>query len=85
MSGHPSRCSWYDQHWRSKETPDFESWWVAVYGTPESFGGDDENYPSEYYRRKGFALMGWLAARAVECKECGIRPGVDRGYCGKCT
>jgi hypothetical protein len=50
---------WYDKHWKSKETPEFNKWFLKDYGVPEDFSDSDDD---EYWVRKAFALMGWLEA-----------------------
>lgn len=48
---------WYDKHWLNRETDDFRRWFLTYYGPPEDY---DEQ--GEYWTRRGFALIGWLAA-----------------------
>lgn len=59
----PSLYPWYEENRRDKETPDFVKWFEdreKGYGRPEDFD-DHEDDPSEYWIRRSFALMGWLA------------------------
>jgi hypothetical protein len=53
---------WYNKHWKGKETEAFLKWWSATYGSAEDYG-NDLGEQEDYYLRKGFALMGWLAAQ----------------------
>ncbi len=52
---------WYDGHWRKKETADFISWFIQEYGLPVDYDSC-QSEQDEYWLRRGFALMGWLAA-----------------------
>ena len=52
----PTKSLWYNKHWLSKETKEFNNWWAKTYGNQEEFEDIEE-----FYRRKGFALMGWTA------------------------
>ncbi len=49
---------WYNKFWKEKETLDFSLWFRKEYGEVLNYHIDEED---EYYLRKGFALMGWLA------------------------
>lgn len=49
---------WYNKFWKNRETTYFLDWWIPYYGDIDLY--DDQE---EYYRRKGFALTGWLAAK----------------------
>lgn len=52
---------WYQKYWKEKETPEFNTWWLSDYGPPSQFDTDDEEEMDEYFLRKGFSLMGWIA------------------------
>ena len=49
---------WYNKFWKEKETLDFSSWFREEYGEALGYINEEED---EYYIRRGFALMGWLA------------------------
>ncbi len=49
---------WYNKFWKSKETLDFSLWFTKEYGLVEEYHPDEKG---DYYIRRGFALMGWLA------------------------
>lgn len=51
---------WFDKHHSSKSDEVFEGWWKATYGPPESYGSEQDEQ-DDYWIRKGFALMGWIA------------------------
>ena len=51
---------WYQEHWSSKETAGFVAWFEKDYGLVSDFFDEDVE---EYWIRRGFALMGWLAAK----------------------
>ena len=53
---------WYE-NWNHKSSMQFDMWWIKEYGEPSEFGAEDleTDAADEYYRRKSFALMGWLA------------------------
>lgn len=53
------KSDWYEKHWQEKETKEFNQWWELSYGGLE-FVVKDEEEINEYFRRKGFALMGYL-------------------------
>ena len=46
---------------KDKETPEFVKWFENSYGKSTDYD-DSWNEQDEYWRRRGFALMGWLAA-----------------------
>ena len=50
---------WFELHYPEPE-PEFEAWWLAEYGPPESYL-QEKDEQNEYWVRKGFALMGWRA------------------------
>lgn len=52
---------WFDKHWASAETLEFVEWWLGDYGSPDDYSPDDAEQ-NEYWVRRGFALMGWLAS-----------------------
>ena len=54
--------SWYDEHWKEKETDEFNEWWLVYYGPLERFKDEIEG-EDEFYMRKAFALMGWLGCK----------------------
>lgn len=59
---------WYDKYWRNKETDTFVSWFEKEYGLNSDFDpGLDEQ--EEYWLRRGFALMGWLAKEKEDEKH----------------
>jgi len=51
---------WYEIHHLKKETPEFTGWFIDFYGSPEDYL-DITGERDEYWVRRGFALMGWLA------------------------
>lgn len=52
---------WYVEHWLYQETDDFNLWWMGEQGAGPPEGDEDG-----YYTRKGFSLMGWLAAMSIK-------------------
>lgn len=53
---------WYDEHHKNKETPKLLSWFINFYGKSDDYE-DIESEQDEYWIRRGFALMGWIAAK----------------------
>jgi hypothetical protein len=51
---------WYDKFHAAHETDEFNEWWETAYG-PVALYSDDEGEQDEYWTRKGFSLLGWLA------------------------
>lgn len=52
---------WYNKYWKKYELVKFNSWYIEFYGTPTAYSSE-QSEQDEYWLRKGFALMGWLAA-----------------------
>ena len=54
--------TWYERHWKNKETEEFNLWWENYYNSIESYLDieDSKEEANEYKKRKAFALMGWL-------------------------
>jgi hypothetical protein len=52
---------WYLERWKSRETPQFTDWWISYYGEPDIYDMTDIGEVNEYWVRRAFALMGWLA------------------------
>lgn len=54
--------SWYVENWADKEKqhPSFTVWFEKEYGRLEEFS-DNPDEIDEYWTRKAFALMGWIA------------------------
>ena len=57
---------WY-KFWSDKCSLVFDLWWKKSYGEPKTFGADDleSDAADDYYRRKSFALNGWLAYKEL--------------------
>jgi hypothetical protein len=58
-----TRSIWYDKNWYNKETHEFNEWWETWYGGTSLYIVDNPDEVEEYYRRKAFALAGWLARK----------------------
>lgn len=54
------RDSWYNKYWKEDETLEFNEWFNSYYGFDDHEGEDECEY-EEYWIRRAFALMGWLA------------------------
>ena len=60
------KTTWYRKYWAERESEEFNKWFSSYYGDPEDFiDSEDDDYHvdieiEEYYKRKAFALMGWL-------------------------
>lgn len=50
---------WYTKHHQDNETAEFRDWFTNSYGFPGSYIDQDE-----YWTRRAFALMGWLASQS---------------------
>jgi len=55
--GEAFKDSWYEKFWANRETEEFNSWYNRYYKPPEEY---PEEEMEEYYKRKAFALIGWL-------------------------
>lgn len=56
---------WFDRNGYSDPrllNPCFEEWWFKEYGPPENFGSESSEQDA-YWIKKGFALLGWTAAK----------------------
>ena len=56
----------YYMFWLARETSDFNDWWEHTYPMMDVLDTADDletDAADEYYRRKSFALMGWLAEK----------------------
>ncbi len=51
---------WYESLHRGNETPEFNDWFVRIYELPVRYE-DTREEQDEFWRRKAFALKGWLA------------------------
>ena len=49
--------SWYEEYWIDRETEEFNRWFEDYYEAPGEYPKEEIE---EYYKRKAFALMGWL-------------------------
>ena len=49
--------SWYGTYWVDRETEEFNSWFNRYY---EAHGESSEEEMKEYYKRRAYALIGWL-------------------------
>ena len=60
---------WYEDYWREKEeqeNPAFATFFEDEYGKPEDFHLVDSEDEDDYWHRRGFVLMGWIAGREHE-------------------
>jgi hypothetical protein len=56
--------TWYEKYHRKKETPDFLKWFIPFYGNSTDYEPYSDEQ-CEYWVRRGFALMGFLAAKSI--------------------
>jgi len=63
---------WYNEHWLERESEvealGFATWFEEYYGRPDQHPST-ECEQDEYWTRRGFALMGWIAS-STHC-HCG--------------
>lgn len=66
----PEPNDWYKKNWLEKELqrPQFVAWFEKEYGKPESFS-DAPGEADEYWTRRAFALMGWIARPKLELDD----------------
>ncbi len=53
---------WFGKYHAQNLTQEFKEMWVDYYGTPSDYE-DSLDEQREYWRRCGFCLVGWLAAK----------------------
>ena len=53
---------WFGRYHAQDLTQEFKEWWVDYYGAPSDYE-DSYSEQDEYWKRCGFCLIGWCAAK----------------------
>ena len=55
---------WFSKYHAQNLTHEFKAWWIKYYG-PTSDYQDSYSEQDEYWKRCGFCLIGWCAAKTL--------------------
>lgn len=57
-----TKDAWFANYHAQNLTQEFKEWWESYYGPPDAYH-DSYSEQDEYWKRCGFCLLGWNAAR----------------------